>query len=89
VRLLRAPPWHRAQLVRIRAVLDELHHELSPKEHGRSEPSPGATEGPRLGRGSLEAKLIRGHGPYLYSRFREGGHHRSVYVGKPGPAATS
>jgi len=39
----------------------------------------------RLGAGSLEAKLIRGHGPYLYFRYREGGRHRSVYIGKAEP----
>jgi hypothetical protein len=42
----------------------------------------------RLGAGSLEAKLIRGFGPYLYYRFREGGRHRSMYVGKVAPADT-
>jgi hypothetical protein len=84
VRLLRATLWDRAQLARIRAVLDQLDRE----EQERPEPAPDAAEeGRRLGRGSLEAKRIRGYGRCLYYRFREGGRHRSVYVGKAGPTA--
>jgi hypothetical protein len=63
-----------------------LDQELARREQERPEPAPDAAEeGRRLGRGSLEAKRIRGYGPYLYYRFREGGRHRSVYVGKAGP----
>jgi hypothetical protein len=36
----------------------------------------------RVGRGWLEAKLIRGYGPYWYWRFREGKVQRSRYLGK-------
>jgi hypothetical protein len=67
---------------RIRAVLDRLDRELTQKEQERPEPAPAAMQGRRLGGGSLEAKLIHAYGPYLYYRFREGGRHRSVYVGK-------
>jgi len=88
--LLRATPWDRADLARIRAVLDELDQELIDQE---KEPEPPervrtASDGRRrLGAGSLEAKLIRGYGPYLYYRFRDGGRHRSVYIGKAAPSS--
>ena len=36
----------------------------------------------RLGAGYLELKMIRGNGPYLYFRIREGRRLRSRYVGK-------
>jgi len=88
VQLLRSTPWDRADLARIRAVLDELDQELVDQEEKRepTKRTPTASDGRRrLGAGSLEAKLIRGHGPYLYFRYREGGRHRSVYVGKTGP----
>jgi hypothetical protein len=57
-------------------------------ERQRDEPMGGGQSRRRLGAGPLEAKLIRGFGPYLYYRFREGGRHRSVYVGKVAPADT-
>ncbi len=88
--LLRSTPWDRADLARIRAVLNELDQELvtQEQENARAEQTSGANERRRrLGRGSLEAKLIRGWGPYLYYRFRAGGRHRSIYVGKAGPNA--
>jgi hypothetical protein len=87
VRLLQATAWDRAQLARIRAVLAQLEEQLTNQEQERPEPVPAAAEGRRLGRGSLEAKLIRGYGPYLYYRFREGGRHRSVYISKVGSRA--
>ncbi len=90
LQLLRTTPWDRADLTRLRAVLDELDGELRRQEpeHARTERMDGANQSRRrLGRGSLEAKLIRGYGPYLYYRFRAGGRHRSVYVGKAGPSS--
>lgn len=86
--LLRATPWDHADLARIRAVLDELDQELIDQEKEPEQPERIRTASDsrrRLGAGSLEAKLIRGHGPYLYFRYREGGRHRSVYVGKAAP----
>jgi len=88
VQLLRSTPWDRADLAGIRAVLDELDQELIDQEREREQPEGMRTARDsrrRLGAGSLEAKLIRGHGPYLYFRYREGGRHRSVYVGKAAP----
>jgi len=86
--LLRAAPWDRSDLARIRAVLDELDQELVDQEKEQEQPERLRTASDsrrRLGAGSLEAKLIRGHGPYLYFRYREGRRHRSVYIGKAGP----
>ena len=75
-------------MARIRAVLDELDRELheQEEERQRAEQMGGGQTRRRLGAGSLEAKLIRGFGPYLYYRFREGSRHRSLYVGKVAPA---
>jgi len=90
--LLRATPWDRTDLARIRTVLEQLDQELSSQEQKRqqSERIQTASDSQRrLGAGSLEAKLIRGHGPYLYFRYREGGRHRSVYVGKAEPSSRS
>jgi hypothetical protein len=87
LRLLRSTPWDRSDLARIRAVVDELDEELIANEQERERPDRSRTANEsrrRLGAGSLEAKLIRGYGPYLYYRFREGGRHRSVYVGRMG-----
>jgi len=67
--LLRATPWDRSDLARIRAVLDELDQEPVDQEKEREQPGRMRTASDgrrRLGAGSLEAKLIRGHGPYLY-----------------------
>jgi hypothetical protein len=86
--MLRSTPWDRSDLARIRAVLDELDRELheQEEERQRAEQMGGGQTRRRLGAGSLEAKLIRGFGPYLYYRFREGSRHRSLYVGKVAPA---
>jgi hypothetical protein len=89
--LLHSTPWDRSDLARIRAVLDELDQELIAQEQGREQPERTSTMNEsrrRLGAGSLEAKLIRGFGPYLYYRFRQNGRHRSVYVGKPGASSS-
>jgi len=84
LQLLRSTAWDRADLARIRAVVDELDQELLEQEQERQhEDVIGGQGRRRLGGGSLEAKLIRGYGPYLYYRFRQGGRHRSIYVGKP------
>ncbi len=88
MQLLRSMPWDRADLARIRALVDQLDEDLAvqEQERERAERTDGAAAGRRrLGGGSLEAKLIRGFGPYLYYRFRAGGRHRSVYLGKAGP----
>jgi hypothetical protein len=90
LRLLRSTPWDRADLGRLRAVLDELDAELRQQdnEQERAERSDGAaTSRRRLGCGSLEVKWIpkangRVNGPYLYFRYWQAGRHRSVYVGK-------
>jgi hypothetical protein len=85
--ILRSTPWDRSDLARIRVVLDELDQALREQEEERQrEQMGGGQSRRRLGTGSLEAKLIRGFGPYLYYRFREGGRHRSMYVGKVAPA---
>jgi hypothetical protein len=85
--ILRSTPWDRSDLARIRVVLDELDQALREQEEERQrEQRGGGQSRRRLGTGSLEAKLIRGFGPYLYFRFREGGRHRSMYVGKVPPA---
>ena len=88
VQLLRSTPWDRSDLARIRAVLDDLDQVRREQEdeRQRDEQMGGSQSRRRLGTGSLEAKLIRGFGPYLYYRFREGGRHRSMYVGKVAPA---
>jgi hypothetical protein len=79
--ILRSTPWDRSDLARIRVVLDELDQVLREQEEERQrEQMGGGQSRRRLGTGSLEAKLIRGFGPYLY--FREAGRHRSVHVGK-------
>jgi hypothetical protein len=90
LQLLRSTPWDRSDLAGIRAVLDELDQALLEQEQERQRDrrmGGGSEDRRRLGAGSLEAKHIRGFGPYLYYRFREGGRHRSVYVGKVAPAA--
>jgi hypothetical protein len=60
-------------LAGIRAVLDELDQELAAYEQER-EPtertSSACRSRRRLGGGSLEAKFIRGYGPYQYYLFR-------------------
>jgi hypothetical protein len=88
VQLLRSTSWDRSDLARIRDVLGKLDQELreQEEERQRDEQRGGGQSRRRLGTGSLEAKLIRGFGPYLYYRFREGGRHRSMYVGKVAPA---
>jgi hypothetical protein len=88
--LLRSTPWDRSDLARIRGVVDQLDQALreQEEERQRDEQMGGGQSRRRLGTGSLEAKLIRGFGPYLYFRFREGGRHRSLYVGKVPPASS-
>ena len=78
----------RAALARIRGVVDQLDEVLreQEEERQRDEHMGGGQRRRRLGTGSLEAKLIRGFGPYLY--FREAGRHRSVHVGKIAPAGS-
>jgi hypothetical protein len=90
VQLLRSTSWDRSDLARIRVVLDEFDQALREQEEEEEErlreQMGGGQSRRRLGTGSLEAKLIRGFGPYLYYRFREGGRHRSMYVGRVPPA---
>lgn len=42
----------------------------------------GPAEGKKAKGGYIELKMIRGHGPYAYKRWREGGRLRSEYLGK-------
>ena len=61
--------------------------EASLIQHGRHETlavSDG-TQSRRVGRGWVEAKVIRGHGPYWYWRYRDGQIQRSKYLGKAPP----
>jgi len=87
--LIESSRWDRGDLAEIRSVLGRVDENLRDEEavsRGLSDTRGATPRRRRLGAGHLEAKLIRGHGPYLYYRYREGGRHRSVYVGRITPS---
>jgi hypothetical protein len=74
----------RARLLELRGMVDDRLAELESQEREDCprEQNPGPTESRGGGKGYFEIKHIRGHGPYLYRRWRQDGRLRSEYLGK-------
>ena len=85
LRLIARSQLDRQGIAAIRLALSQREAELDWQERQELQAAlPNASLQPRrVGRGWVEAKLIRGFGPYLYARHRDGRIQRSKYLGKP------
>ena len=72
----------KAGLLELRGMVDARLAELESPEDCPGEPAAGQAGPENAKRGYIEFKLIKGHGPYAYKRWREGGRLRSEYLGK-------
>jgi predicted nicotinamide N-methyase len=80
----------KAELLELQAMVASRLAELEAQEASRTTPegearleaSQGGPEGQARARGSIEWKVIKGHGPYAYWRYWEGGRLRSKYLGR-------
>jgi hypothetical protein len=79
-----------AQLQLLRDALDWLIAEKEWQQLPQDEKQSSHLNSNGLGangsHGYIEAKTIKGHGPYLYLRIRRNGTHHSFYLGKADPS---
>jgi hypothetical protein len=94
--LLQAAELEADDLDEIDQVIHERQGEFATRRRSTPEvPDSAASTARRLGTGTIEAKMIsNGHsvklfGPYLYTRFMEGGRYRSRYIGKAPDGSTT
>jgi hypothetical protein len=86
LRLIADTPLDLSAISAIRGELREQEIGLTTEEERQETDDRVATgRQRRVGRGWLEAKLIRGYGPYWYWRYRDGETQRSKYLGKAPP----
>jgi hypothetical protein len=81
----------RVELEALKADIEALLGATPPAQTGNHAPSPsgGGTDAPpraSSAQGHVELKMVNGYGPYKYLRRLEGGHLRSIYLGKASPA---
>jgi len=74
--------WNSDQLNEMLAIINGLLDAQGTQYNGDVAKVPKNKRGQPAGSGYFESKLIRGYGPYLYLRYWQSGHRRSVYLGK-------
>jgi len=75
----------RGGLLELRGIVDDRLAELESQEVEVEDcpgENPGPAEAKSRARGYIELKMVRGHGPYAYRRWREAGKLKSRYLGK-------